>query len=70
VQGFNFPTSSFFAKGFEFIADLNNWGQLKPSQGEFVNHFVMLRPMKNRSQRRKKVTAFQFVRHPGPGAKE
>jgi hypothetical protein len=32
---------SFYAKGFEFIADLNNWGKLKPSQDEFVNLFII-----------------------------
>jgi hypothetical protein len=35
------PTPSFFAKGFEFIADLNNWGKLKPFQDEFVNLFMV-----------------------------
>ena len=34
-------TSGLISKGFEFIADLNNWGKLKPSQDEFVNLFMV-----------------------------
>ena len=68
--GLQFPSFLIFAKGFEIIADLNSWDQLKPSQDEFVNLFVMLGPLKNRPKETKKVTAFQFVRHHSPGAEE
>jgi hypothetical protein len=68
--GLQFPASSFFAKGFEFIADLSNWGQLEPSRDEFVNLFVMLGSLKNRPPNTEKVTTFQYVRHHCPVAEE
>jgi len=42
---------SFFTKGFEFIADLNNWGKLKPSQDEFVNLFIIYSAIKKQTRK-------------------
>ena len=42
---------SFFAKGFEFIADLNNWGKLKTSQDEFVNLFIIYTAIKKQTRK-------------------
>ena len=47
--GFQIHTS-FFAKAFEFIADLNNQEPLKTSQNQFVNIFIIAQAtsLKNR----------------------